>query len=544
MTQPVDVATGTSERDASPRPRAPQKSIPSLSPSQLARWAWRQLTSMRTALLLLLLLALAAVPGSVIPQTSIDPSAVFRWQAAHPRLTPVYDKLGLFAVFRSAWFSAIYLLLMVSLVGCVLPRLRVYWAAMRARPPRAPRHLSRLPAYCRTTVPTTPEVALRAAKDELRGRRFRVAAEGMSISAQRGYLREAGNLLFHTSVLLVLITFAYGKLFGFVGGVIVVTGETFTNSVSQYDEFTPGALFDPAGLSPFNLDVNEFRVKFLRDGPQAGQPLSFAADVTYRGEGRSPARAYKLEVNHPLTVNGTSVFLVGHGYAPLITVRDGNGDIAYQGHVNFLPQDATFASYGVIKAPDAQPEQLGFEGQFLPTYAFTMQSGPYSAFPDALNPALTLLSYHGNLGIDDGRPQSVYDLDKTHMRPFKKADGKDFRVDLALGRTMTLPNGGGTISFDRVDRWVKLQVSESPGKRIVLAGALIGIVGLLGSLYIRPRRVWARTSTADGRTVLEVAGLDRSQQDDLQGDIDDLTARIQRRLEEKPLTSQPPQEQP
>ncbi|GAB3668626.1 hypothetical protein GCM10027596_39660 [Nocardioides korecus] len=159
--------------------------------------------------------------------------------------------------------------------------------------------------------------------------------------------------------------------------------------------------------------------------------------------------------------------------------------------MNFLPQDATFASYGVIKVPDAQPEQLGFEGQFLPTYAFTTQTGPYSAFPDALNPALTLLSCHGNLGIDDGRPQSVYDLDKTNMRPFKKADGKGFRVDLTLGQRVKLPNGGGTISFDRVDRWVKLQVSESPGKRIGLAGALIGIVGLLGSLYIRPRRVWA-----------------------------------------------------
>lgn len=527
MTQPVDVETASPDPDAS----STLVSTPSLSPKQLARWAWRQLTSMRTALVLLLLLAMAAVPGSIIPQTSIDASAVIRWQSAHPRLTPFYDKLGLFAVYRSVWFSAIYLLLMVSLVGCVLPRLRVYWGAMRARPPRAPRNLSRLPAYCRIVIPTAPDVTLRAAKDELRSRRFRVEADRMSIAGQRGYLREAGNLLFHSSVIVVLIAFAYGKMFGFVGGVIVVSGESFTNSVSQYDDFASGAMFDPAKLSPFNLNVKDFHVKFLRDGPYAGQPLSFAADVTYQGERRVPKRAYKLEVNHPLTVDGTSVFLVGHGYAPVITVRDGNGDVAYKGPVTFLPQDASFASFGVIKAPDAQPEQLGFEGQFLPTYAFTMKTGAYSAFPDALNPALSLLSYHGNLGIDDGQPQSVYDLDKTNMTPFKKADGKDFRVDLALGRTVRLPNGGGTISFDGVDRWVRLQVSESPGKRIVLAGALMGIVGLLGSLYIRPRRVWARTSTVDGRTVLEVAGLDRSRHDDLQSNIDELTAQIQRRVE-------------
>ena len=82
---------------------------------------WRQLTSMRTALILLLLLALAAIPGSVIPQRDVDSLKTTQWQAAHPKLTPVYEKLGLFSVYDSPWFSAIYLLLMVSLVGCFVP---------------------------------------------------------------------------------------------------------------------------------------------------------------------------------------------------------------------------------------------------------------------------------------------------------------------------------------------------------------------------------------------------------------------------------------
>ena len=93
---------------------------------------------MRTALVLLFLLALAAVPGSVVPQENIDAVKVANWKADHPTLTPVYETLGLFNVYGSVWFSAIYILLMVSLVGCVVPRLRVYWRAMRAQPPPRP----------------------------------------------------------------------------------------------------------------------------------------------------------------------------------------------------------------------------------------------------------------------------------------------------------------------------------------------------------------------------------------------------------------------
>ena len=93
---------------------------------------------MRTALILLFLLALAAIPGSVVPQEAVDSVRASQWRDQHPQLTPVYEKLGLFSVYDSVWFSAIYILLMVSLVGCIVPRLRVYWRGVRARPPKAP----------------------------------------------------------------------------------------------------------------------------------------------------------------------------------------------------------------------------------------------------------------------------------------------------------------------------------------------------------------------------------------------------------------------
>jgi cytochrome c biogenesis protein len=362
----------------------------------------------------------------------------------------------------------------------------------------------------------------------LRRRRYRVERDGGEVSAEKGYLREAGNLLFHLSVLVVLVGFAVGQLFGYKGGVITIVGQGFANTLSQYDDFAPGKLFDPTDLSPLSFSVDDFHVKFLTSGPQMGQPESFDADLTYRSSPEAAPQRHDLAVNHPLDVEGASVFLVGHGYAPVVTVRDGEGQVAYRGPAVFLPQDSSFASFGVIKVPDAAPDQLGFEGLFLPTYGFTMERGPYSQFPDALDPVLSLVPYHGDLGLDDGSPQSVYSLDKSGLRTFDNTDealGAARRIKLTPGQTVRLPEGRGSIRFDGVDRFVKLQVSHSPGKGIALGGVLLGILGLMGSLFIRPRRAWVRvTRSADGsrRTVVELAGLDRSSGGDLAAEIDEL----------------------
>ncbi len=185
-----------------------------LTARELARWSWRQVTSMRTALVLLLLLALASIPGSVIPQDNIDSLAVSQWRDNHPRLAPIWDRLDLFDVYGSVWFSAIYILLMISLVGCIIPRLFVYARALRAKPPRAPRHLSRLPESTSYTTDEDPDVVRARAAGVVRGRRFRVHhVEGEdAVAAERGHLREAGNLLVHLAVIVVLV------------GVLLVTG--------------------------------------------------------------------------------------------------------------------------------------------------------------------------------------------------------------------------------------------------------------------------------------------------------------------------------
>ena len=348
---------------------------------ELLRWLWRQVTSMRTALILLLLLALAAIPGSIIPQEGVDALKASNWRADHPQLTPVYERLDLFSVYDSPWFSAIYLLLMLSLVGCIVPRTWHYWRGIRAKPPIAPRNLNRLPDHASFHTTEDPEVVLERARQTLRKQRYRQSSADDAVSAERGYLREVGNLLFHLSVLVVLVGFAMGSLFGYKGGVILVVGNGFSNTLTQYDDFDPGSLFQADDMEPFFLKVDDFDVDFLTEGPAAGQARRFEAHTTYQESLDSPEEKYDLKVNHPLTIGNTEVFLIGHGYAPVITVKDGDGNEVYSGPTIFLPLDQTFQSIGVVPASNAEPTQIGLEGEFYPTVAYDKDAGTYfSAF--------------------------------------------------------------------------------------------------------------------------------------------------------------------
>ncbi|MEO6511025.1 MAG: cytochrome c biogenesis protein ResB [Nocardioides sp.] len=492
-----------------------------LNARELLRWSWRQLTSMRTALVLLLLLALASIPGSVIPQEDIDSLAVTQWRDNHPRLAPVWDRLDLFAVFSSVWFSAIYILLMISLVGCIIPRLFVYARALRARPPKAPRHLSRLPESTSYTCDEDPDVVLDRAVSVVRHRRFRVdrLAGADSVAAERGHLREAGNLLFHLAVIVVLVGVATGSLFGYKGGVIMLVGKDhgFTNSLTSYDDFAPGSLFDPAVMEPFTFKITDFDVQWLTEGNRRGMARKFVAHLDYTTDQDAPTQQYDLKVNHPLSIGGTEVFLIGHGYAPVITIRDGEGNITKSGPSVFLPTNPqTFESFGVVKAPFAEPTQIGLEGTFYPTFQLGRDadgnlSMPSSAFGNAVDPLVSLFVYTGDIGVSDGSASSVYVLDKSKATRLTKADGQPFRMDLRPGETVTLPDGLGSVTFDGLERWNKIQISRTPGKLVALGGMVAALLGLLGSLFIRPRRLWVRARRqVDGSTLVEVARLDRS----------------------------------
>lgn len=300
------------------------------------RWVWRQLTSMRTAVFLLLALAIAAVPGSLVPQRSADPNGVVQYFRNNPTLAPILDKFQAFDTYTSVWFSSIYILLFISLVGCVIPRTVHHFRSLYTAPPKTPSRLSRMSAFETREIPVgskgmagepiTASTAVAAARAILRRRGYRVAVfEGaqtsdtsqLSISAERGYLREAGNLVFHSALLGILIAVRVGGGFGYTGQRVVPVGQSMINTLAAYDSFNPGRFFKTDELSPYSLTLDKLSVTYETKSPKGlGIPIDYTARVTTKQQGLDVEKSATIKVNEPLSIGGTSVYLLGNGYAP------------------------------------------------------------------------------------------------------------------------------------------------------------------------------------------------------------------------------------
>lgn len=514
---------------------------PRLTVAGYGRFFWRQLTSMRTALLLLMLLALAAIPGSLVPQREADPNGVVQFKTTHPGLYPIFDRLQLFNTFTSVWFSAIYLLLFVSLIGCILPRTRHHWQALRTRPPRTPVRLNRLAGFRSVPVHVdvladgaaeapTVDAAITTAMRQLRRSGYRVERFGDSVSAERGYLRETGNLVFHAALVGVLLAVGLGSGFGYTGQRLLIQGQTFPNVLSAYDSFNPGRWFRPRQLQPYSLTLDKFTTTYeTRNLNALGMPINYSGTVTERTPGGRPVTKH-LAVNAPLSIGGANVYLLGNGYAVDVTVRDAHGHTTFQDVVPFLPQDSNMTSIGVIKVPDAQPQQLGFVGFFYPTAA-KLTTGAYTSnYPDTENPLLSLQAYAGNLGLDSGVPKSVYQLSTAGMTPIAGPKAKHGSIELKVGQTQTLPDGAGSITFNGIKRYVSLDINHDPSQIWVGGFTLFAVAGLLASLFIPRRRVWVKavrrgSGDDDSAYDLEYAALARGEDPTLERAIDAVATR-------------------
>ncbi|WP_116112540.1 cytochrome c biogenesis protein ResB [Austwickia chelonae] len=522
--------------------------LPELGPLGLLRWAWRQLTSMRTALFLLLLVAVAAVPGSIFPQRNLDPARVADYLRDHPDTGPWLDRFGFFGVFSSPWFSAIYLLLMLSLIGCVVPRTKLHVQAIRHPPPRAPRRMERLPSHHEGVIDGEPEAVLAQARRALGWRyRFRCGQDDdpNTLSAETGYSRETGNLLFHIALLVLIVALAWGHLVGWRGDRIVPVGQSFSNSVSGYDTFNPGPWVNAEDLPPFTVRIDALDVRFESDpraGKQVGAPRDFRARTSVTEGPGQPMQPRELSVNGPLGFGDTQVYLLGNGYAPTITVRDAAGQVLFRQQVPFLPQDDNYTSTGAVKVTGAQPKQLGLMGLLLPTAAADVNGGLRSTFPGATNPALVLTAYEGEL-FPEGRAQSVYTVDTTRMSPVKGEDGSQVRLTLTPGQSAELPGGRGSVTFDQLDRWAGVSARYDPARPLALMSSLVAALGLVASLLVRRRRIFVRVHTepvgADGRrrTRMEVAGLAKGDDPKLDVVVADLVRQVDERQAKQVLSA-------
>ena len=347
------------------------------------------------------------------------------------------------------------------------------------------------------------------AKSWLKEKRFRVLESEESIAAEKGYLRETGNLFFHISLILILVGVLIGGLFGVRGSAILSQGERFVNNATSYDTISFGQITSENSLPPFTIKVDKFVAKY---NTLTSAPEDYTLYVTTVAEPGATPKQQVVKVNSPLTFGSTRVYLQANGYSPIVTVQDKIGNVTFQGPVPFLPQDANLRSIGAIKVPDGDP-QLGFVSSFVPTYERTSDQGAISVFPELLDPKLLFSIWQGDLGLDTGVPQSVYRIDTSNM--------KQIMLD-SLKPGEFLKFSEGTITFEDVVPWVNLQIVSDPGKSYSLIGGIVAILGLLASLFTRRRRIWIRISAGE----VQVAGLAKNGAPGLEIEMSEFVAKL------------------
>jgi cytochrome c biogenesis protein len=484
--------------------------VPRPTLRQSVALVWRSLRSMRTALGLLLILALASVAGSLVPQVGTADARIAAIFRDHPLRAAIYDRIGLFDVFGSWWFTLIYTLLLVSLVACVIPRTRALIRNARTRP-KPTRELEAMRHFAVLMVPEPPERAIASADRVLRRRLFRVRSSANGdgrpawAAADKGLAREAGSLLFHWSFLLILVGIVWGKGTGFTGQAVIVEGQTWTEAHASYDGQIREGRFFGEDHSGIGIKLDRFDATYRIP---SGIPKDFVSTVElFRPDG-TPAGRTEVRVNHPAELDGVKIYQFGFGWAPVIRVeRDGEPLVSGPTVCTQRPPPEGVGALQlpwdcVVKLPSLRP-QVGVRFQLWPDIRglnALITKGQPMPMLGAFSPVLTYTAYRGDLRSDLALPSSQ--LDTSAMRPFAQG---------ALGAGKTVELGDGvTVSFPDLRRYSVFEVKRDRGLGILLAAAILILVGLLPALYTSRRKVWVTAEPVPGTdargSLLKVGG--------------------------------------
>ena len=496
------------------------------APSSLRRsvaLVWRTLRSMRTAIILLLMLAAAAVVGSLIPQIPNSPQRVAAYRVDHPFWAKVFQAAGFFDAFGAWWFALITTLLFVSLVACLIPRSRAMIRAARAKPIHA-RELDAFPAFVERSVTLPPETAASGAADVLRRKHYRVEldAPGGSVAAEKGALREIGSLAFHWAFLVLLVAVIVGKGTGYVGHATIVEGYGWTDARFNYDGDLRTGRFFGGTFSGTQIQVQDFQDDFRT----SGIPMDFSSELTLSAPDGSTEQA-DVRINHPVVFNGIRIYQFGFGWAPIVEVKRGDR-VLFDGPVvlgqTTAPGENPLAQpwVGFVKLSTLRP-QVAIAVRLYPdagAYFRSLATGVPQPMTEANAPFMEYEVWRGKL-LDN----SLASLDTRFMHQTSRGlIGKGWTVDATRGCVVsgtsdaipaslagvTCPGGGGpatlSMAFPDLRQYTTLQISRDATVPWVLAAAILIVLGLLPALYVSRRKVWVRARPDGTGSILQVGG--------------------------------------
>ena len=440
------------------------------------------------------------------------------YQAQHPFWGEFYLRAGLFDVFGSWWFVLIVTLLFVSLVACLVPRTRATWRALRQEPIQA-RELDVFRHYVERPVAMAPEAAVETARRSLRRRGFRVArAPGSEqgahpgLAAEKGAARDVGSLLFHWAFILLLVGVVLGKGTGYSGVIAIVDGQTWVDAQANYDgQITAGRFFDDRFTG-----IGIHLIRFQSTYRSSGIPKDFVSRVVLLDPSGKPVRSDDIRVNHPAQFAGLNIYQSGFGWAPVLRVNQGR-EVLANGPLRLQQEPppagipaAAMPWFGFEKITSTRP-QTAVEVELFPNGAAfyeQLRTGQPVPMLTEFDPIIRFTVWRGP--IPDPSPTS---LDTTGMRDTASGFVGGRRTVSLLTGKMVPPGpsarssaAGLTMTFSALPHYTVLEITRDRGVPIVLAAAILILLGLLPALYTSRRKVWVRAEPQGEGAMLKVGG--------------------------------------
>ena len=414
---------------------------------------WDSLTSLRLTIALLIILAVASIFGTVIPQNASPGEYLQFYKPATYRILKI---LGFLDMYHAWWFTFLLALLSSNLVACSLKRFRATWRFFsNAQESLEEAQWKALPlskAFSRKGLPADSLPRVQEALSHIfRTPKVTKDSQACRLFAEKERLSRLGVYFIHLSVLVILAGALIGYYFGFRGNVNLVEGEAADRVILRGEK-------QPRPLG-FRVGLDQFSVSFYA----SGAPKEFKSTVTILDEARQ-VLTESIRVNHPLTYKGISFYQSSYGVAGV--------------------KKAVLAiQHRVTRKEITVPASMGTKTE-IPGGASSFLLGQFIQDLQGMGPALQVLFFESN------RPHETFWVLQNHPEFSERSPGP-YRF---------------TIKEIEPRYYSGLQVTKDPGVWVVWAGCFLMMAGFYVAFFLSHRRIWVRLTEKGGKTWVEIAG--------------------------------------
>ncbi len=434
-------------------------------------------TSVRLAIVLLIIIIIASVLGTLIPQGRSAEEYLVRYG----QLGGILERLRFTRLYQSFWYISLLASLGLNIVVCTLTRLTPkIRRGFRPLVEADPKNIQALKIKERFRLTVEPGAAKEAVKKELARRRYRIkesTSEGrISLLARKRVFGWFGSDIVHMGLLVILTGGVVSGLFGLKQSLSFVENQTL-----------------PVLEANFSIRLDRFITEYYPNG----SVRDWKSDLTVIEAGR-PVRQKTIEVNHPLTHQGYVFYQSGYGWDWQ------NPTLQIWAKKSSDPSYLRKLSVKVGEKVALEEENLKVSAvRFLPDFVLDEKRQPGTRSLEPNNPAAFIEGWKGEERIFSGWIFARYP-DFSRLHGAKEPD----------------------LSFELKDtkapQYSVIQISKDPGVPFIWVGCSLLMAGLFLAFYWPTREVRLVIEESGGKSEVTAGGISAKSQEAFRQEFSDL----------------------